>query len=87
MGAFGRAENFFVVRRAPDDCLVRSLSLYRFLREAGSRAEHVIGVRRFPFQAHAWVECAGEVLMDTRAPYFTPLARMGDAPSTDGPTR
>lgn len=78
--AFCRAENFYVVRRAPDDCLVRSLSLYRSLREAGHRAEHVIGVRRFPFQAHAWVECAGEVVLDTRAEHFAPLARMGDAP-------
>jgi hypothetical protein len=78
--AFGRAENFFVVRRAPDDCLVRSLSLYRFLRGAGNPAEHVIGIRRFPFQAHAWVECAGAVVLDARAVGFTPLARMGDAP-------
>jgi hypothetical protein len=77
--AFVRAESFFVPRSAPDDCLLRSLSLYRFLREAGLGATHVIGVRRFPFQAHAWAECAGEVLLDGRAHDFTPLARIGAA--------
>jgi hypothetical protein len=73
---FRRAENFFVFRRAPDDCLARSLALYRFLREAGHPAEHVIGVRRFPFQAHAWVECEGAGALDDRAPAFTPLTRL-----------
>lgn len=45
---------------------------------AGVPADHVIGVRRFPFQAHAWVECAGRVGFDS--PHFvrcyTELARM-----------
>ncbi|HWT05248.1 MAG TPA: lasso peptide biosynthesis B2 protein, partial [Xanthomonadales bacterium] len=54
--AFTRAENFFIARRAPADCLLRSLSLYRFLRAANVPAEHVIGVQRHPFVAHAWVE-------------------------------
>ena len=80
--AFARAENFFVARRAPEDCLLRSLSLYRFLRSAGVPAEHVIGVRRFPFAAHAWVECGGSPVRDERARDFTPLARIGDAPAT-----
>lgn len=31
---------------------------------AGIPADHIIGVRRFPFQAHAWVECTGRVLFD-----------------------
>ncbi len=79
--AFARAENFFVARRAPEDCLLRSLSLYRFLRSAGVRAEHVIGVRRFPFAAHAWVECDGSAVRDERARDFTPLARIGNAPA------
>jgi len=76
---FGIAENFFVSSRAPDDCLSRSLALFRFLRRAGFSAEHVIGVRRVPFRAHAWVECDGEPVMDAMASRFTPIARLGAA--------
>lgn len=75
--AFTRAENLFVAGRAPGDCLLRSLSLYRFLRSLGCPAEHVIGVHRFPFKAHAWVECDGTPLLDDRAREFTPIARIG----------
>ncbi len=67
--AFSRAENFFVLRSAPRDCLPRSLALFRFLRSVGVPAEHCIGVQRFPFEAHAWVECGGSVVLD--APSFT----------------
>ncbi|HEX8645545.1 MAG TPA: lasso peptide biosynthesis B2 protein [Thermoleophilaceae bacterium] len=77
LAAFTRAENLFVSGRAPGDCLLRSLSLYRFLRSAGHPAEHVIGVRRHAFAAHAWVECEGAPRLDERAPEFTPIARMG----------
>ncbi len=79
LASFVRAETFFVYRRAPDDCLARSLSLYRFLRAVGVPAEHVIGVHRFPFAAHAWVECGGAALLDDTAGSFTPLARIGGA--------
>ncbi len=79
VAAFSRAENLFVARRAPDDCLVRSLALYRFLRAAGIPAQHLIGVQRFPFLAHAWVECDGVPVLDDRQrrQQFTPLARLG----------
>jgi Transglutaminase-like superfamily/Coenzyme PQQ synthesis protein D (PqqD) len=74
--AFALAENFFVPRRAPDDCLPRSLALFRFLRAMGLPAEHVIGCRRAPFFAHAWVECGGRVVLDDdRRWELTPLAR------------
>ena len=76
--AFSLAENFFVIPSAPQDCLPRSLSLYRFLLMAGVSADHVIGVRRFTFQAHAWVECAGRVVFDSPdfVRCYTELARM-----------
>ena len=74
--AFVRAENAWFSRRSPDDCLLRSLALFRFLRAEGVHAEHVIGVQRFPFMAHAWVECAGTALPDQRVEQFTPLARI-----------
>ena len=84
LGAFVRAENLFLARRAPDDCLLRSLSLYRFLLAVGVGAEHRIGVRRFPFGAHAWVEHGDEVLLDDpfHIPAFTVLARLPDRPDT-----
>jgi hypothetical protein len=62
--AFGIAENFFLIKNAPQDCVPRSLALFRFLRSAGVPAEHCIGVRRFPFAAHAWVEHRGHVVHD-----------------------
>lgn len=74
--AFVRAENLWVSRRSPDDCLLRSLALFRFLRSEGAPAEHVIGVRRFPFVAHAWVECDAVTLPHDRVEAFTPLARL-----------
>lgn len=76
--AFLHAEEVFLARRAPDDCLTRSLALYRFLRGVGLPAEHVIGVRRVPFRAHAWVELAGEPVIDDsgRRLRFVPLARI-----------
>jgi hypothetical protein len=72
--AFSRAENFFVLRRAPDDCLVRSLALFRFLRLAGFALQHVIAVRRYPFRAHAWVESEGVPLLDDCINGFTPIS-------------
>ena len=72
--AFRRAENFFVLRRAPDDCLVRSLALFRFLRSAGFAPKHVIAVSRYPFRAHAWVESHGVPLLDDSTHGFTPIA-------------
>ncbi len=78
LARFGMAENLFVSRRGPDDCLVRSLALFRFLRERGVPARHVIGVCRLPFQAHAWVEHDGRPLLDTQgsSTLFTPIAHL-----------
>lgn len=64
--AFSLAENFFVMREAPKDCLPRSLALYRFFLACGATAEHWIGVRTLPFQAHAWVEVNGRVIRDSQ---------------------
>jgi hypothetical protein len=76
--AFLRAEHFFVMRSAPQDCLPRSLALYRFLLSAGIPADHCIGVRQYPFKAHAWVESGNRVLCDSTdfVGQFAELARM-----------
>lgn len=73
---FSQAENFFLAARGSDDCLARSLSLYHFLNRVNVRADHVIGVCRFPFRAHAWVEAGGKVALQRSVADYTPLARL-----------
>jgi hypothetical protein len=66
--AFMRAENFYVRRRAPNDCLPRSLALYAYMRGLGLPVVHCIGARRFPaLRCHAWVEYDGAPILDQRA--------------------
>jgi len=60
---------------APKDCLPRTLALYRFLLSAGIPADHVIGVRQYPFEAHAWVEFEGRILFDS-SPEVRPYTRL-----------
>jgi hypothetical protein len=76
--AFLVAENFFVMKSAPKDCLPRSLALFRFLRSIGVPAEHRIGVTRYPFEAHAWVQCGDRPIFDSSdfVHGFAELARM-----------
>ena len=47
------------------DCLPRALTTYLLLRRRGRAATLHIGVKRYPFGAHAWVECSGVVLDDS----------------------
>ena len=76
--AFGRSENFLYLKKAPRDCLPRSLALFFFLRAIGWPVEHVIGLQQFPFLAHAWTEYHGEVLHDDprNQERFTVIARI-----------
>lgn len=78
LSAFSTAENFFINRRAPKDCLPRSLALFRFLRSMGLAAEHCIGVRRVPFEAHAWVEFRNQAVLDnpSRLSTFSVIVRI-----------
>ncbi len=75
MKAFLRAEHFMLSRLGPDDCLPRSLALFAFLRRCGIPACHRIGVRRYPFAAHAWVEHRADLVLDwpERVSEFTPI--------------
>ena len=57
------ATRYYYRRRL--DCLPRAMAVYVLLRRRGLPATLCIGVRRFPFGAHAWVECLGEVLDDS----------------------
>jgi hypothetical protein len=47
------------------DCLPRSLALARALRMTGFDADLCIGVRTFPFGAHAWVELGDAAVDET----------------------
>jgi len=70
------AENFVFFGRAPNDCLVRSLAFFQYLRWRGIPAVHVIGVRRVPFFAHAWVEVSGESVLAPRPRGFATLSQL-----------
>lgn len=47
-------------------CLEQSLALYVLLRRRGVPADLRLGVRVYPFLAHAWVEVAGEPVNEDR---------------------
>lgn len=72
MENFYRAERFLISHRGLDDCLPRSLALFIYLRRCGLYARHVIGVKRFPFVAHAWVEYASKILLVAKQYGVTP---------------
>ena len=57
------ATRYYYRRRL--DCLPRALAIFVLLRRRGVPATLCIGVKRYPFGAHAWVECLGEVLDDS----------------------
>jgi hypothetical protein len=45
-------------------CLQRSVVLVKLLRSYGVNAQMIIGAKRMPFSAHAWVEHNGAVIND-----------------------
>ena len=61
--AVGIATRYYWRRRL--DCLPRAMTVYLLLRRRGIQATLHIGVKRYPFGAHAWVECEGRVLDDS----------------------
>lgn len=54
----------FVYRRR-QDCLPRALTVLLLLKGVGLRGSLCIGVKRLPFESHAWVEC-GDLILDER---------------------
>lgn len=57
------------------ECLQRAFMLHRHLVKAGQPALWVIGVRTWPFLAHAWVQVGSEVVGDSleRVRTFEPI--------------
>ena len=74
------ATRYYYRRRL--DCLPRALAIFVLLRWRGVPATLRIGVKRFPFGAHAWVECLGEVLDDStddwRHEPYVPILSTGE---------
>ncbi len=65
VNAVRTATRYYYRRRR--DCLPRALAACLLLWRGGVPATLHIGVKRYPFGAHAWVECDGQrVLGDTR---------------------
>ncbi len=64
-------------------CLVRGLTLYRFLRHAGADVSlrFGVGTLRGVFAAHCWIVYRGEPLAETHdpRPLFTETWRIGPA--------
>ena len=81
MAAFHRAERLVFSGRGLDDCLPRSLALFVYLRRCNLTARHFIGIKRYPFAAHAWVEHADKILME--AAHFGATPDMASSASPD----
>jgi hypothetical protein len=69
-------------------CLPQAVAIARLLRGQGEPVTLVIAVRRFPFAAHAWVECNERVLTDRQDVRleFIPLLRNEPKAATVGAT-
>lgn len=59
------------------ECKERAVAAWHLLRTRyGLPAQLVVGIRLYPFEAHAWVECDGRFVTDDeeRCTLFTPVA-------------
>jgi hypothetical protein len=70
-------------------CLVRGITRYRFLREAGVDAALCFGIGRLPgqesFTGHCWLEMDGRALAEPREPrpIYTETYRVSPRPRRD----
>ena len=64
--------------RRRKDCLPKSLTIYYLVRRQGIDASLCIGVKKFPFAGHAWVEYGGRIVDDfpRRVPAYTLLTKV-----------
>lgn len=56
----------------PVQCLHRSLTIFILARRRGVHAIFFVGVRKFPFQSHAWVEI-GDLVFEREASFIRTL--------------
>ena len=63
--AIGRATKFYY--RTRRDCLPNAMLAYYLMKKRGVAVKFCIGVTKFPFKGHAWVEYEGKVVYTTPA--------------------
>lgn len=80
--SFRFAEGVLPNRKGDLDCLPRSLALFSMLRGYGFSVCHKIGLYRYPFSAHAWVECDGTKVLEREAPRDDGAVSAHHAPCT-----
>jgi hypothetical protein len=59
------------------DCLPRALTLYYLARRRAIPVEFCLGVKKYPFAGHSWMEYQGEIIGDrpNRVKLYTVLVR------------
>jgi hypothetical protein len=64
--------------RRRKDCVPKSLTIYYLVRKQGIDANLCIGVKKFPFAGHAWVEYGSRIVDDfpKRVPLYTVMTRV-----------
>ena len=71
--AVTKANRFYYRKRK--DCLPKALTMYYLLRGKGIPVNFCMGVTKFPFAGHSWVEYQGEVIDDPEAKGYALLSR------------
>lgn len=73
--AIQRASRYYY--RSRKHCLPSALLAYWLMRREGLAVEFCLGVKKYPFRAHAWVEYDGRVVFTTSAdlPTYTVILR------------
>lgn len=73
--AIQRASRFYY--RSRKHCLPTALLAYWLMKREGLAASFCLGVKKYPFRAHAWVEYDGRVVFTTAAdlPRYTVILR------------
>ncbi len=82
LNAFRFVEGILPNRKGDLDCLPRSLALFSMLRGYGFAVCHKIGLHRYPFAAHAWVENEGIPVLEREAPRDDGAVSAHHAPPT-----
>ena len=59
--------------RPRKDCLPKALTIYYLLRRQGVPVNFCLGVKKYPFSAHSWVEYQGEIIDDRLAKSYVLL--------------
>jgi len=62
--------------RPRKDCLPKALTIYYLLRRQGVPVNFCLGVKKYPFSGHSWVEYQGEIIDDLEAKAYVLVNRL-----------